>query len=84
MSINTYVNTVLHTSLTHVDTSLMIDLDRHNNLNPEINKGPWTHEEDAIIIQAHNAHGNRWAEIAKKLNGRSAKSLPPLPFNASS
>ncbi|GMH89062.1 hypothetical protein TL16_g11343, partial [Triparma laevis f. inornata] len=40
----------------------------HDHLSPDINKSPWTREEDLKILEAHEALGNRWAEIAKVRN----------------
>ncbi|KAL1503688.1 hypothetical protein AB1Y20_012161 [Prymnesium parvum] len=42
----------------------------HNHLDPIINKGEWTLEEDLKLIEAHDLLGNKWAEIAKVLTGR--------------
>jgi hypothetical protein len=42
-----------------------------NHLDPELKKGEWTDDEEAILIAMHEHHGNRWANISKQLPGRS-------------
>ncbi|KAG2245865.1 hypothetical protein Bca52824_085493 [Brassica carinata] len=47
----------------------------HNHLNPGINKDAWTPEEELALMNAHRVHGNKWAEIAKVLPGRTDNSI---------
>ncbi|KAI3464100.1 hypothetical protein Pfo_020763 [Paulownia fortunei] len=47
----------------------------HNHLRPDIKKDVWTEEEDRILIEVHAQVGNKWAEIAKSLPGRTENSI---------
>jgi hypothetical protein len=41
-----------------------------SNLDPEINKEPWSLQEDLMLKEKHEEIGNKWSEIAKFLKNR--------------
>lgn len=41
-----------------------------NQLDPRINKKPFTEEEEEKLLKSHSVHGNRWALIARLFPGR--------------
>ncbi|KDP42570.1 hypothetical protein JCGZ_24344 [Jatropha curcas] len=42
----------------------------YNQLDPNINKKPFTEEEEEKLLKAHQIQGNRWASIARLFPGR--------------
>ncbi|XP_072990127.1 transcription factor MYB52-like [Typha latifolia] len=41
-----------------------------NQLDPRINRSPFTEEEEERLLASHRMHGNRWAVIARLFPGR--------------
>ncbi|URE36976.1 MYB family transcription factor [Musa troglodytarum] len=41
-----------------------------NQLDPRINRSPFTEEEEERLLASHRVHGNRWAAIARLFPGR--------------
>ncbi|XP_027334035.1 transcription factor MYB41-like [Abrus precatorius] len=49
-----------------------------NYLRPDIKRGPFTLEEEKLVIQLHAILGNRWAAIASQLAGRTDNEIKNL------
>jgi hypothetical protein len=46
-----------------------------NAISPDIKKGGWSKEDDAVIFEMYAAMGPRWTDIAKQLPGRTENSI---------
>lgn len=46
-----------------------------NQLNPRVDKRPWSPEEDAVVVGMVREMGQRWSEIARRLPGRSENAV---------
>ena len=42
-----------------------------SSLSPGLTNGPWTQEEDKLLIKLHSELGPKWSQIAKHFKGRS-------------
>lgn len=46
-----------------------------NHLDPDINRAPFTADEDKRIIELHNAYGNKWSKIASFMPNRTCNAI---------
>ncbi|XP_052626034.1 transcription factor MYB98-like [Lactuca sativa] len=46
-----------------------------NYLRPNIMKNAWTEEEDKLLISLHQQFGNKWADIARRMPGRTENNI---------
>ena len=47
----------------------------HNQLRPDIKRDAWTEDEEQLLIKVHQDLGNRWADIAKQISGRTENAV---------
>ena len=53
-----------------------------NHLREDINKNPWTPEEESVMEQAIEVYDKKWATIAKLLPGRSVSRISNIRPNS--
>ena len=50
----------------------------HNHLDTKIKHGPWSRQEEQLLVEMQNSFGNRWADISRGIAGRYLHSYPDL------
>jgi myb proto-oncogene protein len=47
----------------------------NNHVRPDIKRGAWTEAEELLLVDAHTKLGNRWADIAAAIPGRTENAV---------
>ncbi|OMJ79575.1 hypothetical protein SteCoe_20383 [Stentor coeruleus] len=47
----------------------------NNYLNPEVNRGSWTEDEDITALESYKMHGNKWSIISKSISKRTESAV---------
>lgn len=53
-----------------------------NDIDPSLNKAPFTEEERRKVFELQALHGNKWTQIASEMPGRSETMVKNCWFNA--
>ncbi len=55
---------------------------RYKRIQPGLNKGAWTKEEDEELLKLHKKYGNNWSSISKSMPKRTGKQIRDRYLNA--
>ncbi|KAK9819640.1 hypothetical protein WJX72_000625 [[Myrmecia] bisecta] len=50
----------------------------NNQLDPEVNREPWSEAEEHMLVEEHKRLGNKWADIAREIPRRTENHDPPI------
>lgn len=68
------INSLMHNGL-HIRQGRQCRERWFNHVDPALNKGQWTPEEDGLLIEKQIELGNKWSEISKVFKGRNENSV---------
>lgn len=68
------LNSLIHNGL-HIRQGRQCRERWFNHVDPLLNKGQWTPEEDELLIEKQRELGNKWSEISKVIKGRNENAV---------